>query len=113
MMSDTPRTDAAEIRMERLDGDFDHVVHADFGRQLERELAAAHKKYNDALIYASNAERYLDGQLAAAQRDAERYRWLRQPIRGKIGWNVMHYATCNWLADLDAAIDAAMAKEAK
>lgn len=40
-MSNTPRTDAATVRMERLDGDIDEVVSADFARQLERELIAA------------------------------------------------------------------------
>jgi len=34
----TPRTDAATVRMERLDGDIDEVVSADFARTLEREL---------------------------------------------------------------------------
>jgi hypothetical protein len=37
-MSNTPRTDAATVRMERLDGDIDEVVSADFARTLEREL---------------------------------------------------------------------------
>ena len=40
-MINTPRTDAATVRMERLDGDIDEVVSADFARQLERELIAA------------------------------------------------------------------------
>ena len=40
-MSNTPRTDAATVRMERLDGDIDEVVAAFFARQLERELIAA------------------------------------------------------------------------
>jgi hypothetical protein len=40
-MSNTPRTDAALVRMERLDGDIDEVVSADFARTLERELIAA------------------------------------------------------------------------
>jgi len=39
-MSNTPRTDAATVRMERLDGDADVVVAAFFARQLERELIA-------------------------------------------------------------------------
>ena len=38
-MSNTPRTDAAIVRMERLDGDIDEVVAAFFARQLERENA--------------------------------------------------------------------------
>ena len=37
----TNRTDAATVRMERLDGDIDEVVSADFARTLERELIAA------------------------------------------------------------------------
>lgn len=40
-MSNTPRTNAATVRMERLDGDIDEVVAAFFARQLERELIAA------------------------------------------------------------------------
>ena len=40
-MSNTPRTDAAEVTMLRLDGDADVVVAAFFARQLERELIAA------------------------------------------------------------------------
>ena len=40
-MSNTPRTDAATVRMERLDGDIDEVVSADFARTLERELIEA------------------------------------------------------------------------
>ena len=45
-MNNTPRTDAASVRMERLDGDIDEVVSADFARQLERELIAAQKTIN-------------------------------------------------------------------
>jgi hypothetical protein len=40
-MNNTPRTDAAEVTMLRLDGDADVVVAAFFARQLERELIAA------------------------------------------------------------------------
>ena len=40
-MSNTPRTDAASVRMERLDGDIDEVVSAYFARTLESELIAA------------------------------------------------------------------------
>ena len=40
-MSNTPRTDAVTIRMERLDGDIERLVAAFFARQLERELIAA------------------------------------------------------------------------
>jgi len=35
---DTPRTDSATVKMERLDGDFDEVVSAAYARTLEREL---------------------------------------------------------------------------
>ena len=37
----TPRTQAAQVSMLRLDGDIDEVVAATFARQLERELIAA------------------------------------------------------------------------
>lgn len=49
-MSNTPRTDAATVRMERLDGDIDEVVSADFARQLERELIAAQKTINQITL---------------------------------------------------------------
>ena len=83
---------------------------------LEAELAEANKRYNNALIHASNAERYLNEQLDLVKRDAERYRWLR-----KLDWEIKRKTplslTFNQDDDddestnshvLDAAIDEAM-----
>ena len=57
-MSNTPRTDAATVRMERLDGDIDEVVSADFARTLERELIAARSTTGApvAWMYEENGE---------------------------------------------------------
>ena len=44
-MNDTPRTDVAEWRTNFAN---ERVVHADFARQLERELAAAIKQRDEA-----------------------------------------------------------------
>lgn len=49
-MSNTPRTDAATVRMERLDGDIDEVVSADFARTLERELIEARSATGETAI---------------------------------------------------------------
>ena len=49
-MNNTPRTDAAEVTMLRLDGDADVVVAAFFARQLERELIAAQSATAEAAI---------------------------------------------------------------
>ena len=38
-LSDTPITDAAEVKMLRLDGDVDAVVHSEVARRLERRLS--------------------------------------------------------------------------
>lgn len=51
---------------------------------LQRELAAAYKKYNDALIHAANAEQVLSGELAAAK--AKLKKWPCTAIeQGEVG----------------------------
>ena len=47
-MSNTPRTDAATVRMERLDGDIDEVVSVYFACNLERENAELLEKLRAA-----------------------------------------------------------------
>ena len=59
---DTPRTDAWAAAI-GFDSDVGMIQIA---RTLERELGEAHKKYNDALIHAANAERYLSERADAA-----------------------------------------------
>lgn len=44
----TPRTDAAAIKCERLDGDIEELVGADFARTFERELATLRQQLADA-----------------------------------------------------------------
>jgi hypothetical protein len=62
MTTDTPRTDA-EITCVGIDGDGDAYLHADFARELERELAASKaeverlKKELDAWDYGTRAKR--------------------------------------------------------
>jgi hypothetical protein len=77
-MTDTPRTDAEVdeqgqyIHSFVFDHTYNevHYVRADFARQLERELAEA--KREAALWHEVMCG--LNEELAAAQRDAERYR---------------------------------------
>jgi hypothetical protein len=144
-MSDTPRTDAAKyapfpncypdelvvsaVVAERIEIDL---------RQLERELAAARKENRDTTIGADMTRgrcewacsggagvecdlvQNLRNELAAARRDADRYRWLRSsPMRDGhvlvavelLAWNE-DGPTDTWYDaqsdDLDAAIDAAL-----
>lgn len=72
-MSDTPRTDAASVKMERLDGDIDEVVSANFARKLEQQLAA-HIDYERRVMAAVGATtpeealNVIDGMVAAAPR---------------------------------------------
>jgi len=54
-MSNTPRTDAAMVRMERLDGDIDEVVSADFAKRLEGHLAAAETQLQEAWAQVAQA----------------------------------------------------------
>jgi len=61
-MSNTPRTDAATVRMERLDGDIDEVVSADFAKQLEGHLAAAETQLQEAWRKVAEA---MDASLSA------------------------------------------------
>ena len=85
-MSDTPRTDVAQHNMGSI-MEPHYVVDADFSRYLERELVAARK-------------------------DAERYRWLRNDKRGRS----LSVSSLEWTgsAELsDAAVDAAMKKGGK
>ena len=85
-MSSTPRTDAAAIGFARILVDHDRhttteLVEANFARHLERELAAARK-------------------------DAERYRWLRQWSGRTDDFPVL--AEPKTGEEMDAAIDKAM-----
>jgi len=59
-MSNTPRTDAAMVRMERLDGDIDEVVSADFAKRLEGYLAAAETQLQEAWRQVAEAMHDID-----------------------------------------------------
>ena len=60
----TPKTDAATVRMERLDGDIDEVVSADFARTLERELIDLKQRLLPQFAgRAQRAEHERDGML--------------------------------------------------
>ena len=66
---DTPRTDAAEVTMLRLDGDADVVVAAFFARTLERELIDLKQRLLPQ--YMGRAERaQRERQMAEHERDA-------------------------------------------
>jgi hypothetical protein len=86
--SDTPRTDAALAATYEETG----------------TLCATHRHLTELC-------RQLERELAAAQRDAERYRWLRVKHNdGDQNWFVYG---AGGLDNLDEDIDAAMAKESK
>jgi hypothetical protein len=88
-MSDTPRTDAElDLRGEYLrgsivDGAYDEIfyVMADFARQLERELAEAHRAYElarkDLLNLTEKVIPNLRAERDALKADAERERCAR------------------------------------
>ena len=120
-MSDTPRTDLAQI-----EGYPFSYVDADFSRYLERELVAARaelvetkKELNDKNKFCYAVEQALDGLkgdyveiIKELRKDAERYRWLRDDERGRS----LSVSSLEWKnnAELcDAAIDAAMKEGGK
>ncbi len=93
-MSDTPRTDKAIVDWIAVG---DPCVYDEFARQLERELSVINEK------------------LASAQKDAKRYRWLREqnvvPYGVDSSGNVQRVIVFwDGPVELDAAIDAAIAK---
>lgn len=125
--SDTPRTDALlpigywnnpELR----DPAVEAVELAALSRQLERELAASERRCAELqakgeedlkLCYRemdadSKAIEHLYSQIAGLEKDAERYRWLRDGNNDLEG-------ICAGMqlsgSDLDAAIDAAIAAQ--
>lgn len=144
MSSDTPQTDALEEKC--ADAMWPQpVVHADFARDLERQLTAARAEIEElrekealamrlyetmrddnvrlmvqiradsSLIQQRNAEaESLRAKLKEAERDAGRYRFLRQLNSGSLqvyDCEVDPF-TSIFSGDLDIAIDAAMqAKE--
>ncbi len=57
--------------------------------------------------------RRLQSELYAAQKDAERYRWLREGLthNGAVAYDATDLAFCQTGAEFDAAIDAAIAAE--
>ena len=69
MESDTPRTDAEEV----VYCEDEMCVPSSFSRQLERELAAA----KDELVSKADELAAAIKQRDEAQRDAQRYRWLK------------------------------------
>jgi hypothetical protein len=88
------------------------------------ELETAGYAYRDQMrVELKRAER-AESDLAAARADAERYRWLRGDVQDDFStrwsrWRIEHWASPGptWSdirgADLDAAIDAAIAEEKK
>jgi hypothetical protein len=127
-MSDTPRTDAElDLRGEYLrgsivDGAYDEIfyVMADFARQLERELAEAHRAYElarkDLLNLTEKVIPNLRAERDALKADAERYRFLRDaassfPARDLVvTFNIGHdWIAARSAAELDDGIDAVIA----
>ena len=106
-MSDTPRTDAAPTYWIAIAQK--RTVNIDFARTLERELAEAQEeaeRYRWLRDNSYNVQIGLERELAEARKDAERYRWLRE--------NNFQEPTPKGfrttLEEIDAAIDAAIRK---
>lgn len=77
---ETPRTDAAEVTMLRLDGDADVVVAAFFARQLERELIAARSATAALPVEEGAIREALKWCRGAASND----RWSEENLRHQI-----------------------------
>lgn len=121
--SDTPRTDAALVRI-KIEGEAfygEPLVRADFARQLEREIAAPTQEILDLMLEVIEMRRSLlreENARKAAVKDAERYRWLKRQAE------IVFFKDYQWVdagdrrihvkqinpVDLDATIDAAMEK---
>ena len=128
-MSDTPRTDAEVFEVDVVFVSYDgpafepkNVVEPDFARELERENAALREEAKEqCTLNAKGSEReyslrgrieQLERDNAALRADAERYHYIRRDTARRVGilWDFIESVD---FFDLDAAIDAARAKEAK
>jgi hypothetical protein len=104
--SETPITDAALIKFDSVFPGESGIaiapqwVPAETARDLERTAAK---------LQAENAELRLSATALAA--DAARYRWLRG--KNHVAYGRQNLMIGNFDADLDAAIDAALADSAK
>lgn len=125
-MTDTLRTDDLYLNVQQADEDTAFNAMHDLAMSLELELIAEKEKHEAAASFAVGMDHANAGlmadledareQLAAAQRDAERYRLLRV-LAWKGSWRV-EWVNNNVVREqiaedaLDAAIDTAM-KEGK
>lgn len=119
-MSTTPRTDANELQREQVERLIEST--ADLQKQILRRFANAaieELRYHYRIERTKNEELERENadlrkQLEAAQRDAGRYRWMRDNIKytfDEITATAFLQMPRN--QELDAAIDAAIAKEAR
>ena len=119
MASDTPMTDAEKIDAYNHTGE---VVDYYFACRLERQLSAARAEcIEQARLNGIGSERELKlmAEIERLRRDAERYRYFKLHLHEP--YAVDHFvAFNNWhtddrakLTDLDAAIDAAIAREGR
>ncbi len=94
MTTDTPRTDAAEMPIDRIDTIASRpacVVHADFAQELERELAASQAEVAFWKIKAYEAEQ------SEGKHEAELSMWR--------DGGIMHSAHSNEIDELKAEVD--------
>jgi len=76
--------------------------------RLRAELAEAYARIDNIVFDASDELRTVYAELAEARKDAERYRWLRQPPQ-YMGWVLGDFQA----EFIDTEIDAAMAEKHK
>lgn len=97
-------------------GDWQPVIDANYAVVTvgDSVVCCAMHNHNDARFIAAASPATITAlvqQLQEAQRDAERYRWLRGVLDNDEITDGLHEAFMKGLSALDAAIDAAIAKE--
>jgi hypothetical protein len=79
IVSDSPRTDAS-VKSLFIGGKYHDFASIDLCRQFERELAAAEnlqRRMYEHYLFELERANAAESRLREAEKDAERYRWLR------------------------------------
>lgn len=129
MADETPRTDAATVltcpSAHFAEGDGEPMVPMETARQLERELSTATAALAERIALEKAAYEVLSqerdelrSEVAELEKDAARYRWLREQTEAPVldaraFVEIDDSAAIDSGDELDAAIDAAMEGESK